>query len=202
MLHDVQSNMGRIERARPDQVHLVEDEIQARIDQITSNVERLEMMVNKEPPTRRQNAKLRVDQLKYDCRHVQAAMRNVQHRRYAREEEEREREALLSRSFTANDQDTTIMIDAALQHNTSLTNANRGMDDLLSSGSAIITGLREQRGTLKGVHKKILDVTNTLGISNTVMRLIERRSFQDKFILYGGMILTCIAMYFIYKYLG
>nr|XP_006816011.1 PREDICTED: Golgi SNAP receptor complex member 2-like isoform X3 [Saccoglossus kowalevskii] len=202
MLHEVQANMGRIERARPDEVHLVEDEIQARIDQITSNIERLEIMVNKEPPTRRQNAKLRVDQLKYDCRHVQSAMRNIQHRRYAREEEEKEREALLSRTFTTNDPDTSIMIDAALQHNTGLHNAHRGMDDLLGSGSAILTGLRDQRSTLKGVHKKVLDVANTLGISNTVMRLIERRSVQDKFILYTGMIVTIIAMYFIYKYLA
>ena len=64
-----------------DDVHLVENEIQARIDQVVSNCERLEMLVNKEPPTRRSNAKLRVDQLKYDCQHLQAAMRNLQHKR-------------------------------------------------------------------------------------------------------------------------
>ncbi len=54
-----------------DDVHLVENEVQARIDQIVSNCERLEILVNKEPPTRRANAKLRVDQLKYDCQHLQ-----------------------------------------------------------------------------------------------------------------------------------
>ena len=62
-------------------VHLVENEIQARIDQMVSNCERLEMLVNKEPPTRRSTAKLRVDQLKYDTQHLQAAMRNLQHKR-------------------------------------------------------------------------------------------------------------------------
>ncbi|XP_070569762.1 Golgi SNAP receptor complex member 2-like [Ptychodera flava] len=202
MLHDVQANMSRIERAKPEDAHVVENEVQVRIDQITSNVERLEILVNKEPPQRRQNAKLRVDQLKYDCKHLQAAMRNIQHRRYTREQEERDREALLSRTFTTNEPDTSIMIDAALQHNTSLHNAHRGIDDLLGSGAAIIGGLRDQRGTLKGVHKRMLDVASSLGLSNVVMRMTEKRAFYDKFILYGGMIITCIAMFLIYKYLA
>ena len=41
------------------------------------------------------------------------------------------------------------MIDHALQHNTSLQNADRGIGDLLSSGSSILTSLRDQRVTLK-----------------------------------------------------
>lgn len=44
----------------------------------------------------------RVDQLKYDVQHLQTALRNFQHRRYAREAQDREREELLSRSFTTN----------------------------------------------------------------------------------------------------
>ena len=93
------------------------------------------------------------------------------------------------------------MIDAALQHNMGLHNAHKGMDELLYSGSNIVTNLRDQRGTLKGAHRKILDIANTLGMSNTVMRLIERRSYQDKFILYGGMIVTVIIMLLVWKYL-
>jgi len=54
--------------------------------------------------------------------------------------------------------------------------------------------------TLKGAQKKILDIANTLGLSNTVMRLIEKRTFQDKFVLFGGMILTCIIMILIWIY--
>ena len=71
---------------------------------------------------------------------------------------------------------------------------------MLNSGSNILNNLKEQRVTLKGAHKKILDVANTLGLSNTVMRLIERRTSQDKFILYGGMIFTCVIMFLIWKY--
>lgn len=31
---------------------------------------------------------------------------------------------------------------------------------------------------VQGAHRKLLDLTNTLGLSNTVMRLIEKRSSQ------------------------
>ena len=44
----------------------------------------------------------RVDQLKYDVQHLQTALRNFQHRRYMREAQEREREELMTRTFTTN----------------------------------------------------------------------------------------------------
>ena len=44
----------------------------------------------------------RLDQLKYDCQHLQAALRNIQHRRYMQEQEIRDRDELLMRRFAAN----------------------------------------------------------------------------------------------------
>ncbi|XP_047293073.1 Golgi SNAP receptor complex member 2 isoform X8 [Homo sapiens] len=135
-VHEIQSCMGRLETADKQSVHIVENEIQASIDQIFSRLERLEILSSKEPPNKRQNARLRVDQLKYDVQHLQTALRNFQHRRHAREQQERQREELLSRTFTTN-----------------------------------------------GTQKKILDIANMLGLSNTVMRLIEKRAFQDKYFM-------------------
>ncbi|XP_021413441.2 Golgi SNAP receptor complex member 2 [Oncorhynchus mykiss] len=201
-IQEVQSLMGRLENTERQSVHLLENDLQARIDQIFSHFERLEILAGKEPPNRRQNVKLRVDQLKYDVQHLQTALRNFQHRRYSRETQDREREELMSRTFTTNDADTSIPIDETLQLNSNLNNAHRGMDDLLGSGSSILTGLRDQRDTLKGTHKKMLDVANMLGLSNTVMRLIEKRATQDKFIMIGGMLLTCVVMFLVVKYLG
>ncbi|XP_010872864.1 Golgi SNAP receptor complex member 2 [Esox lucius] len=201
-IQEVQSYMGRLENTDRQSVHLLENELQARIDQIFSHLERLEILASKEPPNRRPNAKLRVDQLKYDVQHLQTALRNFQHRRYTREAQDREREELMSRTFTTNDADTSIPIDETLQFNTNLNNAHKGMDDLLGSGSSILTGLRDQRGTLKGTHKKMLDVANMLGLSNTVMRLIEKRATQDKFIMIGGMLITCVVLFLVVKYLG
>lgn len=57
-------------------------------------------------------------------------------------------------------------------------------------------------GSTQGTHKKMLDVANMLGLSNTVMRLIERRATQDKFIMIGGMLVTCVFMFLVIRYLG
>ena len=120
-----------------------------------------------------------------------------------RAQEAHDRELLLSTQFTTNEagreSETSIMIDKALEHQSSLTRTNRYMDDMLSQGASVLENLREQRGTLKGAQKKMLDVFNTLGMSNTVIRLIERRSQGDKYILIGGMVATCIFMWIIVR---
>jgi len=62
-------------------VAAAENQIQALIDHIVSNCERMDILVNKELPARRSNAKMKADQLKYDCQHLQAALRQLQYRR-------------------------------------------------------------------------------------------------------------------------
>lgn len=120
--------------------------------------------------------------------------------RYVREQEESEREALLSRTFTTNEQDTSVMIDPALQHHSKLTESHNQLDNLIGHGSSIISGLRDQRVTLKGAHRKVMDIANTLGLSNTVMRLIEKRTDQDKIIMVILMVVCLVFMYLVWKY--
>lgn len=197
-IQDIQAGLGPYEKSAGEDATQIEVELSEKIEAVIQNCERLDNLVNKEPPTRRANAKVRVDQLKYDCKHLQAAFRNVQYKRFQRSEEMRQREELLSTNFTAND--TSIYMDGAIQHNSQLKNSNNNIDELIEHGTGILGNLRSQHDTLKGAHKKILDVVNQLGLSNTVIRLIERRTTQDKFLLYGGMIVTCIIMFLVWKH--
>ncbi|GIY19822.1 golgi SNAP receptor complex member 2 [Caerostris extrusa] len=201
LLEEVHRHFMRLERSPPESIALVEQDLQSLLDTINENCTKLDILVNKEIPSRRVAARVQVDQLKYDFRHFQTSLQNAIHRRLVREQEMKEREELLSQRFSPNPQNTTIMIDTSLQTNTSLQNANRGINELLDSGNSMLTNLREQKMSLKGAHKKILDIANTLGLSNTVMRLIEKRTYQDKYILFGGMILTCFFMFVVVKYL-
>lgn len=43
--------------------------------------------------------------------------------------------------------------------------------------------------------RKALDVLNTVGLSNSVLRLIERRNRVDTWIKYMGMIATIVVLY-------
>lgn len=166
-----------------------------------SNCERLDVLCLKGPVSQRQNARMRVDQLKYDSRHLSAALTMWRNRMIRQERERTEREALLAKKFTTNDH-VDIMIDHSMQHNNSLQNAVHGMDDLLHQGSSVLENLRSQRVTLKGAHKRLIDIGNALGLSNTTMRLIEQRARQDGFILIAGMTLTCIIIILVIVYLS
>ena len=54
----------------------------------------------------------------------------------------------------------------------------------------------------QGTQRRILDVANTLGMSQHVLRLIERRNAQDWAILIGGIVVTCVIMIVVVYYFG
>ncbi|XP_033221239.1 probable Golgi SNAP receptor complex member 2 [Belonocnema kinseyi] len=200
VVQETQHLFSQLERQPPNSdVQAVENDIETKINLINRNCERLDILCMKGPISQRQDAKMRVDQLKYDSRHLTAALNSWRNQILRRRQEEEEREALLSRKFTSNDH-VDIMIDHNLQHNNSLNNAVYGVDDLISHGSGILENLRSQRMTLKGAHKRLIDIGNTLGLSNTTMRLIEQRARQDGFVLIGGMIFTCLIIVIVFIY--
>lgn len=151
---------------------------------------------------------------------LQAALKTWQIKKIRKQQEHNEREELLNRRFTPNPENTTINIDYSIQHQNSLQNAHRGVDDMIHSGrfkiflvvllllfffligSTILESLRNQRGTLKGAHRRIMDMANTLGLSNATMRLIERRVSEDKVILIGGMLITIVIIILVIIYVA
>jgi Golgi SNAP receptor complex protein 2 len=68
--------------------------------------------------------------------------------------------------------------------------------DLLSTGEASLTGLVQQRQQMRGIKRRVFDMGNKLGISNSTMRIIERRDITDAYLVFGGMVVTCIVIYF------
>jgi len=205
LLSQTQGYYVRLEQGSPgDDLERLEVEVRGRLETLWANSERLEMLASKEPVARRQAARSRVDQLKGDIQHLGAALQSMASRREARRREAEERELLLKTEFTTNaasrESETSIMIDRALEHQASLTRTNQYMDNVLGQGAEILQSLQDQRDVLKGAKRKLLDVANSLGMSDTVIRLIERRSVGDKYILIGGMVATCVIMFVVLRY--
>ncbi|XP_021928226.1 probable Golgi SNAP receptor complex member 2 isoform X3 [Zootermopsis nevadensis] len=186
LVQETQQCFEKLEKVSDTNSDVIEREIQARIDSITSNCEKMDMLNYKEPLSRRTNCKLRIEHLKYDRVHLQAALDTFKNRKYQRLQEEREREALLNHHFQPNNyQETSILMDQSQmfyvqKHQNSLQNANHGVDEMLQSGVGILENLRDQRMTIKGAHRRLYDIANTLGLSNTTMRLIERFRLRMK----------------------
>ncbi|XP_011501115.1 PREDICTED: Golgi SNAP receptor complex member 2 [Ceratosolen solmsi marchali] len=199
---ETQQLFSQLEGKQPNlNIQAVESEIETKIQNINSNCDRLDILCSKGLISQRQNAKMRVDQLKYDCRHLTAALNLWRQMNLNKQKEQAEREALLSRKFTTNDH-VDILIDHSLQHNNSVRNAVYGVDNILEHGAGILENLRSQRYALKGAHKRLIDIGNALGLSNTTMRLIEQRAHTDGLILIGGIIFTCLIIILVIIYLS
>ena len=146
---------------------------------------------------------------RYDHKHLLSSFRTLHQRRLAREREQRERDELLTRRFTTNAQANS-QIDTQIQmgheefyHNERdrLMGANRHIDEMLATGSAVLSSLRDQGGMMRSVRSRLQEVDATLGLSQSVVRLIGKRAHTDKFILYGLMICFTIFMFLVWKYL-
>ncbi|KAH8256141.1 hypothetical protein KR026_009147 [Drosophila bipectinata] len=200
---EIERDFQRLSQLSPQESLDVESGIQVKITQANSNCDRLDVLLFKVPPSQRQSSKLRVDQLKYDLRHLQNSLQTARERRQRRAQELSEREQLLNHRFTANSSqpdDTCLQLDYELQHHTQLGNAHRGVDDMIASGSGILESLISQRMTLGGAHKRIQAIGSTLGLSNHTMKLIERRLVEDRKIFVGGCIGTLLIISLIIYY--
>lgn len=74
------------------------------------------------------------------------------------------------------------------------------IDDMLLQGSESLRSLRNQKSVMASVTSKIHDMANTLGLSQTVMRLTETRASSDKLILFVGMFVFTLFMFLFWRY--
>ncbi|XP_028159493.1 probable Golgi SNAP receptor complex member 2 [Ostrinia furnacalis] len=198
LLQEASDLFHRLEK-EPTNTDDIENAIQSKINAVNANCEKLDIFVFKTPINQRPMAKMRVDQLKYDNKHIQASLVNAQNKRRRREQELADREQLLSRRFGHDH--TAITVDYMAQEQTSLVNSHRNVDEMLHTGSNILDTLRYNRETLKGAHRRLIDLANTVGLSNATISLIERRVAQDKYVLFGGMFVTLAVIVLVIVYL-
>lgn len=74
-------------------------------------------------------------------------------------------------------------------------------DDIQDKGRSILESLSSQGEVLKKVKLRTFQFLNVLGVSGTIMRLIERRERQDNLIVLALCILTLVMMYVSYYYI-
>lgn len=95
-----------------------------------------------------------------------------------------------------------LTMDYMLRERGTIQNSRKAVNDYVDISRNALQDLYEQRELLKGSQRKILNVANSLGLSSTVIKYIEQRTATDNYILFGGLLFTCILMYLIVKYLG
>ncbi|KAA8518369.1 hypothetical protein F0562_015748 [Nyssa sinensis] len=137
--------------------------------------------------------KRKVEQVAEEADSLKESLDKYFLRNQRRTQEAREREELLGR---ANGESSHVLriFDEEAQAMQSARNSSRMLEESHATGIAILAQYHAQRDRLKSAQRKALDVLNTLGLSNSVLRLIERRNRVDQWIKYAGMALTIIIL--------
>ena len=81
-------------------------------------------------------------------------------------------------------------MNALLAERASVSHSSAMVDEFNDLAGQVLGSLRGQRSVMKGAHRRVLDVAASLGVSASLMRMIERRATGDKIIVYGGMVLV------------
>lgn len=78
--------------------------------------------------------------------------------------------------------------DHALREQNFFASTNSALDEYIARGQAVLGDLGTQREMLKGTQKRLYSVANTLGVSGDTIRMIERRTREDKWIFWAGVV--------------
>ena len=81
-----------------------------------------------------------------------------------------------------------------------LSNTSSRLDEFISIGMSTISDLRSQKSSLKSTQKQLFNATSSLGISQSLMKIIRQRSNQERSIFFIGIICTFLVIIILWRY--
>lgn len=136
--------------------------------------------------------KRKVEQISDETDHLRLALEKHDNRESRKQVEEQERDELLARRSNMPDWQSQAAEEA--QQRASVGNSRRVLDEAYETGVAVLESMSDQRDRLKSAQRKIFDVMNSVGLSSSLLRLIDRRHKLDRWITYGGMVLVTLIL--------
>lgn len=199
-LHELENQIQELER-EDNQSKIKVSDIRLSISEMNRRLEELEKLVNKESKTRRSDMKRRYLHLKSTFDNIVLSLENYDKRRYQKDFSLQKHELFGKYSSSSSSNVDPELADIEMTENTSLEKSNLMISEYLTNGRETLMELISQRERLKSVQKKVFDILNLLGISNSIMRNVEKRDLYDKWIVFGGMFITLLILLFVFLYL-
>mmetsp|Transcript_93932 Transcript_93932/g.148416 ORF Transcript_93932/g.148416 Transcript_93932/m.148416 type:complete len:219 (-) Transcript_93932:62-718(-) len=109
--------------------------------------------------------------------------------------EEEERRALFGDRAGAQGGKGKDEMSNLLNERNALQQSSAMLDDMIRSGTASFDSLVGQNKTLRNAKRKLLDVATSIGVSKSLVGVIDRRMTADKWLVYGGMVLTLFILF-------
>mmetsp|Transcript_29411 Transcript_29411/g.41342 ORF Transcript_29411/g.41342 Transcript_29411/m.41342 type:complete len:214 (+) Transcript_29411:103-744(+) len=180
---------------------LYASELFLSLDELSRQLDIMDQLVLRETPAQREVWKRKILELQEDARSIRRQAEHFDRMVNSNLRQQRERDELLSRRRRPQSQNKTAEewdLNNLAEESQSLSQSQNMVGDLINSGQASLSSLVEQRGRLRGVKGTLMNISNKLGLTNSTMRIIERRDITDAYLVFAGMVLTCIVIYFCY----
>jgi len=156
------------------------------------------MQMLREAASKRDIWKRKVEQVAEEADSLRLSLDKYNVQQHRRQVEEQQRTELLQRRAEGRPAMDLGAEVAARRH---VENSKRVVEEAYQTGIGVLSAMSGQRDRLKFAQRKVLDVLNGLGLSDSVLRVAERRIAVDKLIAYGGMLGITVLLIVLYWWL-
>lgn len=164
------------------------------LDELDRQLDLMEHLVLQETPAQREKWKRKISELRQESatlRQQGQASDNYRRRTY-----QAERDELLRRRRRGGGEESDLQ--NLSQEAQSLDQSHYMVNSMIGQGEANLSELVVQRQRLRGVRGVLTDIGNRLGVTQSTMRIIERRDITDAYLVAAGMVITCIVFYLVW----
>merc|ERR1719319_909710 len=148
----------------------------------------LEHLVKYDSSSQRAVSRAKLGRLKHQEANARRAIERSLDRHRQREREKRQRENLLDPSRARRKE----KMNQLLSQQESLKRSNNMVSDMLQMSHDVLNDMTRQRRLLDKASRTMATLGRTLGLSNDLIRMISRREFVDRLLVFGGMF--CLTM--------
>lgn len=134
--------------------------------------------------------KRKVEQIAEEADALEVAVNRLGAKAHRRRIDEQQRQELLQRRADGGIGTSNVIeeMDADAAAKRRVNNSRRVLEEAYETGVGALGAMSGNRERLKATHRKVLDVLNSTGLGDSLLRLIEKRQNMDMLLTYGGMI--------------
>ncbi|GMH89727.1 hypothetical protein TrST_g9847 [Triparma strigata] len=174
------------------------------LDELDRQTTILHSLLLNEPPQDRPIWSRKIDELREESKTLRSSLSTYTTQHYNPSQLHSQRSYLLSTGESLRNRSQKNYTEEkraetrAVEEGVSLDQSLNMVDGMLRQGSESLRALSLQRNRLTGIRHLMVDIASTLNLSTSTIRIIERRDVQDKILVFGGMVVVCVVIWFLY----
>jgi len=198
---ELHSQLERLESG-VDTSEQLELDILQNVNTLTKEIQILENLAHLEG-SRKFMWKKRISQLSDECVACRQSIERYSKRHHEKRREEEIRHELFASQSVGTPSETSKFMNRVQvlgNEKESVMSSISLVDEMLGMGKHALESLSSQQIRMKNIQKAVRNIANSLGLSNSLLRVISRTERSTAYLTYGCMVLTIIIIALLYYY--